>query len=157
MKTLVLGIGNPILTDDSVGLRVARLVRDKLDPQKATVAEVSFTGLELLDLMVGYERVVIVDSIQTVGGQVGEVYRLEPDNLGLTYDTTSIHGVNLVTAIDIGQKLGLTLPEKVVIFAVEVADVATFGEECTPAVRQAIPRVAEMVLREVMIPEIALR
>lgn len=149
MKTLVLGIGNPILTDDGVGPRVARLLKEWLDSQQATVMEVSFSGLELLDLMVGYGRVIIIDAVQTEGGRVGQVRRLEPKALGGVYYAAPVHGVNLATAIALGQRLGLALPRQMVIFAVEVTDVATFGEECTPAVRQAIPHVAELVLREI--------
>lgn len=149
MKTLVLGIGNSIRTDDAVGLRVARLLRDRLASQEADVIEVASTGLELLDLMVGYDRVVVVDAIQTAGARVGEVYRLEPETLGTPDVAAPVHGVDLVTAIALGRRLGLALPKRMVIFAVEVADVTSFGDTCTPEVERAIPRVTEAVLRDI--------
>ena len=71
MKTLVLGLGNPILSDDGVGLRVARELENRLDQQEVTVVETSMAGLDLLDLLAGYDRAIIVDAIQTVGGKVG--------------------------------------------------------------------------------------
>ena len=69
MKTLVLGLGNPILSDDGVGLRVARAVESQLSQQEITVMETSMGGLSLLDLLTGYDRAIIIDAIQTRGGR----------------------------------------------------------------------------------------
>ncbi len=74
MKTVVLGLGNPILTDDGVGLRVARELEGRLDQQEATVMETSLAGLNMLDLLAGYDRAIIIDAIQTIGGKAGQIY-----------------------------------------------------------------------------------
>jgi hypothetical protein len=50
--------------------------------------------------------------------------------------------------LEVGTRLGLSLPGEVIIFAVEVADVDAFSEECTPEVQQAIPEVVRLVLSE---------
>ena len=78
MRTLVLGLGNPILSDDSVGFRVAQLLRSRLDQREVTVLETGVAGLNLLDLLVGYDKAVIIDAIQTVEGKAGDVYHLDP-------------------------------------------------------------------------------
>jgi hydrogenase maturation protease len=147
-KTLVLGLGNPILSDDSVGPAVARELQKKLDPAVATVEEASLGGLNLLDLMVGYERVIIIDAIKTEGGRPGQIYRLDPRALKNTRYAASPHDVNLMTALELGKKLGMAMPREIVIFAVEVEDTVNFREECTPAVAAAIPVGVEMVMRE---------
>ncbi|MFC1927886.1 hydrogenase maturation protease, partial [Chloroflexota bacterium] len=67
MKALVLGIGNPILSDDGVGIKVAREVEKNLNDPQITVSEASAAGLSLLDSILGYDRVIIVDAIQTKG------------------------------------------------------------------------------------------
>jgi hydrogenase maturation protease len=146
-KTLVLGLGNPILCDDGVGNAVARELEKQLDPAVATVAEASLGGLNLLDLMVGYERVIIIDAIQTEGGKPGQIYRFGPETLKTTRYTASPHDVNLPTALELGKKLGLAMPREIVIFAVEVEDTVNFREECTPAVAAAIPICVEMVMQ----------
>lgn len=148
IKTLVLGLGNPILTDDGVGIRVAEELKSRLDRPEVTVEETSLAGLGVLDLLTGYDRVILIDAIQTIGGQAGQVYRFGPEALALTSHTTSPHDTNFFTALELGRRLGMALPHQIVIFAIEAADVTTFSEECTTAVRQAIPVCVEMVLQE---------
>ena len=148
MKTLVLGLGNPILSDDGVGNQVVRELEGRLHQQGVTVRETSMAGLNLLELLAGYDRAIIIDAIQTVGGKVGQIYRLGPEALDATRHVASPHDVNFATALALGNKLDLALPKQIVIFAVEVADVSTFSEECTPAVRQAIPVCVEEIIQE---------
>jgi hydrogenase maturation protease len=147
-KTLILGMGNLLLSDDGVGLCVAAELKNKLDQQETTVMETDTAGLSLLDLLVGYDRAIIIDAIQTVGGKVGQIYRLDPAAFDATRHTASPHDVNFAAALELGNKLGLTLPQQIIIFAIEVADVSTFSEECTPAVKQAIPICVKMALQE---------
>jgi hydrogenase maturation protease len=147
LKTLILGLGNPILCDDGVGPAVAHEVETRLDPEAATVLEASLGGLNLLDLMVGYERVIIIDAIKTEGGRPGQIYRLDPQALKTTRYAASPHDVNLMTALELGKKLGLAMPREIIIFAVEVEDTVNFREECTPAVAAAIPVGADMVMQ----------
>jgi len=148
MKTLVLGLGNPILSDDGVGIHVARALEGRLNQQEVTVEETSMAGLSLLDLLADYDRAIIVDAIQTRQGKVGQVYRLELEAFDTTQHASTPHDVNFATALELGNRLGLTLPRQIDIFAIEVADVSTFSEECTPEVRRAIPVCVEKVIQE---------
>jgi len=148
MKTLVLGLGNPILTDDGVGVRVAERVEDAVGQRDVTVMEASLAGLSILDQLAGYDRAIIVDAVQTVGGKAGQVYRLSTDMLDTTQHPASLHDFDVGTALELGVRLGLALPKEMIIFGVEVADVETFGEECTPEVREAIPICVDMIIEE---------
>jgi len=148
VKTLVLGLGNPILSDDGVGIRVAEELEGKVNPQEVTVMEAGVAGLDLLNLLSGYDRAIIIDAIQTVAGQAGDIYQLELGDLDFTRHAASPHDVNLATALELGKRLGLPLPRQIVIFAIEVADASTFSEKCTSEVRGAVPDCVEMIIRE---------
>lgn len=148
MKTLVLGLGNPILSDDGVGIKVAREIRKQLADSEVVVAETSSDGLDLLELIQGYDRVIIIDAIQTKEGRVGEVYRLELDDLAFAKHLSSPHGVNLPTALELGAMLGIAIPPKITAFAIEVENVTSFSERCTPDVERAIPVCVQTVLGE---------
>jgi len=148
VKTLVLGLGNPIRGDDSAGLHVARMLAATVNCSEITVIEASAGGLDILDLLAGYERAVIIDAIQTDGGKAGQVYRLEPAVFAATRHTATPHDVNFATALELGHRLGLALPREIVIFAIEAEDVSSFREECTPAVMAAIPVCVKMVIDE---------
>ena len=148
MKTLVLGLGNPILGDDSVGFRVIQGLKDKFSHPGLTLMESSASGLGLLDLITGYDKVIIIDAIQTEGGQAGKIYRLNTENFSGTRHLASPHNINLATALELGKKLGIALPQQIIIFAIEVVDVTTFSEKCTPEVEQAIPLAVSMIAEE---------
>lgn len=174
--TLVLGLGNPILTDDGVGIHVARAVVSRLTshPDLAEgirFAEASVGGLRLLELLAGYERVILVDAIQTPNGVPGDIRRfsleksleaggadprssLHPDGSGTmrcsdrsTMHAGSTHDLSLQGALAWGRQNGMALPadDDILIVAVEAQDVLTFGETCTPAVAAAISRAADLV------------
>ncbi len=148
MKTLVLGLGNPILSDDGVGIRVVQELESNLDHEDVTVMEASIVGLDFLDLLAPYDRAIIIDAIQTREGKVGQVYRLEPEAFVATQHASSPHDVNFATALELGKRLGLPLPQQITIFAIEVQDVTTFSERCTPEVMAAIPKCARMIIQE---------
>ncbi|OQX52354.1 MAG: hypothetical protein B5M53_08815 [Candidatus Cloacimonas sp. 4484_209] len=63
-RTLILGLGNPILSDDAVGIRtvekIEKLVgkKDGIDYVKDSVA-----GLRILDIINGYDKLIIVDAV----------------------------------------------------------------------------------------------
>ena len=147
-KTLILGLGNSLLCDDGVGIYVAAELKNRVNRPEITVIETGVAGLSLLDLLVGYDRAIIIDAIQTVGGKAGQIYRLDPGAFDTALHTASAHGIDFTTALEFGKKLGLSLPQQIVIFAIEASDVNTFSEECTPEVKQAVPTCVEMVLRE---------
>jgi len=150
MKTLVLGLGNPILSDDGAGIRAAQEVERQLNDPQVTVAETSEAGLRLLDSIIGHDKVIIIDAIQTKEGNAGQIYRMEPEDFSFTKRFSSPHQINLVTALELGKMLGLAVPKRITIFAVEAKDTTTFSEKCTPAVEQAIPELVKMVLQELV-------
>ncbi len=110
--------------------------------------EASVAGLDFLDVLAGYDRTIIVDAIQTREGKTGEIYRLKPDSLTATCHASSPHDVNFATALELGKRLGLALPQQIIIFGIEVEDVLSFSEECTPAVMAAIPDCVNMIIDE---------
>ena len=148
LKTLILGLGNPILMDDGVGIEVVRALKPRMDDPQVTLHESSLGGLNLLDILAGYDRAIIVDAIQTRGGTVGDVYHLRLDDFEPCLHVSCAHDVDLVTALELGRKIGLRLPRDITIVAVEVQEVTTFGEECTPLVQVAVGTAVDVVLQE---------
>ena len=148
-NTLILGMGNSLLSDDGVGLYVVAEIKNRLNEPAITIMETGAAGLSILDLLVGYDRAIIIDAIQTADGKAGQIYRLGPEAFDTTRRTATSHDVDFTTALAFGNKLNLALPQEIVIFAIEASDVSSFSEECTPEVKQAIPICVEMVLQEI--------
>jgi hydrogenase maturation protease len=149
MKTLVIGLGNPLLKDDSIGLRVVERLRPLLQEEPdVDVVEDYWGGLRLMEQMIGYERAIIIDAIST-GGEPGTIHRLSTGDIP-TQHSASAHDVNLPTALKLGRKAGAALPrdEDITLFGIEAADVLSFGEGLTPEVEAAIPAVIEIIIDE---------
>ena len=149
MKTLILGLGNPLVADDSVGLRVAAELAPRLaDRPDIVVEEEYWGGLRLMERMIGYDRVILIDAMVS-GLEPGSIRWLGLESLP-TQHTASSHDVNLPTALAIGRHAKVPLPpdEAIEILGIEVQDVQTFSEQCTPAVAKAIPKAAAAVLEK---------
>jgi hydrogenase maturation protease len=148
-RTLLIGMGNPILSDDGVGVRLAHELNHLLAPQPDVdvLEECSVGGLNLLDVVTGYDRVIVIDSIKTAGGQPGYWYRFPGSALRETMNLRNVHDANFATALELGRRMGTHVPaeQDVTVLAVEVADNLTFSERLTPELEDAVAElVAEM-------------
>jgi hydrogenase maturation protease len=148
MKTLIVGLGNPILGDDGVGIRVAHELAARVCLRDVTITETSCSGLELVDILPGYDKVIIVDAIITRSNSPGEIYRLSNGNISATLHSTSLHDISLGEALELGKRLGAVMPEEIVIYGIEVNNIDTFSETCTPEVEKAIPECVSRILKE---------
>lgn len=149
---LVVGLGNPILSDDGIGLRVAAVVRESLRDGAVDVKEVAVGGLSLAEMLVGYERAIIVDAIMTENGVPGTVYQFALADLPGTLNTASAHDTNLATALHALRRFDADLPQDdaIHIVAIEAQDVWTFGERCSQPVEAAIPAAVQLVQRLIL-------
>ena len=152
MRTLVLGIGNPILGDDGVGFHIAQELAKEIKDENIDVKGTSVGGLNLLELIVGYDKVIIIDAIMTESGEAGEVYQLRLEDIGEPAQSIiSAHHLSLLTMIKLGRELfPKKMPEEVAILAVGIQEVAKVTEEMTGKVKEAIPRAVNLVLEEMV-------
>jgi hydrogenase maturation protease len=148
MQTLILGLGNPILCDDGVGIRVARELAARVISPAVSVVETSGSGLSLVDILTGYHKAILVDAIITGRNRPGQILRLSVDDINATLHSTSLHDISLGQALELGKSLGAAMPEEIVIYGIEVSNVDTFSETCTPLVEQAIAECVSQIIAE---------
>ncbi len=158
MKTLILGLGNPILGDDGVGWVVADKIRAVLsdpksgiaDPQAVEVDTASLGGLSLMERLTDAERVILVDAIFTSKKPVGTVSKFtlsELPDLSAGH-SASAHDTSLRNALNVGRSMDIPLPEdeNVFIVAIEAKNVYDFSQELSPAVAEAVPQAVKAVI-----------
>ncbi len=164
---LVIGLGNPILGDDGVGWTVAERVKQQVEinpryqicyrPVDSKVIHrhsfvevdcVSLGGLSLMERMLGYRRVVIVDSMETGQSPAGsvKVIKLEELSNPSAGHSASAHDTSLMTALQTARTMGLPVPESVIVVAIEANNVYEFSEELSPAVAKAVPLAVHAVM-----------
>jgi hydrogenase maturation protease len=168
MKTLIIGLGNPILGDDGVGWKVAQEVERQLPPSFppnfAELREIgerkggsiavecfSLAGISLMEHMIGYQRVILIDSLNTGKYAQGEVVTFSLDSLEdlLHGHSASAHDLSLKGALKLGRSMGADLPrdEDIQVVAIEAAHIYDFTEELTPEIAAAVPKAVEIVLK----------
>ena len=158
VKTVIVGLGNPLLSDDGVGIRVARLLAGELAGRHdTTVLELGIGGLRLMEALQGYQRAILIDAL--VGGEAaaGTIQVFAPGPGMTARHLPSSHDLDLETALAMGSLLGMSLPEEISIWGVTAQDVATFGEDLSPAVAAAVPRVAAAICRQLTGEEVCAR
>jgi hydrogenase maturation protease len=151
MKTLIVGLGNPILGDDGVGWRVAdEIAKATAGRPGIEIDCASLGGLSLMERLTGYERVVLIDSIYTGKKTVGTVSRFALSDIpDLTAGHSgSAHDTSLRTALQVGRSMQVPLPtdEAVIVVAVEAENVYDFSQELSPAVEAAVAEAVRTVL-----------
>ena len=155
MRTLLLGMGNPILSDDAVGIRLVEDFNRNLGivASLEIIEECTAAGVDLLQVIEDYDRLLLVDSIITSDGVPGRWFRFTAERLRETIHLTSMHDANFATVLSLGRQLGMRLPpdREIHIFAVEVLDNRTFSEKMTDRLEKAYPIYSEEIFCELRI------
>jgi len=149
MRTLLLGMGNPFLSDDAVGIRLVGDFSRRLGKVTGLeiIEECTAGGLDLLPIIEGYDRLLLVDSIKTREGVPGNWFRFTAERLRKTIHLTNIHDANFATTLSLGRQLRMKLPPdpEIHVFAVEVFDDFTFSEQMTDSLETAYPIYSEEI------------
>jgi len=149
MRSIVIGVGNPLLGDDGVGIRVARELSRQVDSRSdVTVTELYAGGLRLMEAMVGFDRALVVDAMVSGSCPPGTVRCFTPEELGATRNLRCAHDTSLPAALAMGQLLGLPLPKEIRVWGVEAACCEEFGEALTSPVEGAVPGLVEELVRQ---------
>jgi hydrogenase maturation protease len=145
---VVLGLGNPVLTDDAAGLRVIEELERLLAAQSipgVTVEASMRAGFELIDLLHGYRHALIVDCLDIPYSVPGRVRQLTLESVAGIARLVNVHELSISSAFKLAQQMGIALPEHVEIYAIEAGDVRTISEGLTPAVAATIQPLAATI------------
>ncbi len=148
-KSLVLGIGNDILRDDGIGPKLALKLGeieplDGVDYQTTTLG-----GLDILELIQDYQTVVFIDAIKTRGGVPGTVYEYSLDDFQETLHLSNLHDISFLTAIALGEKMNMPIPEQIGVIAIEIVEDMEFGEQFTPELEKKYPQILQSVRQKI--------
>ena len=144
-KTLILGLGNDILTDDGIGPRLVQDIAHLYDCTNVQFDTASCGGLEIMEYIQGFEKVVFIDAIRTLNGNPGDVHYFIPSDFHETLHLSNLHDVQFLTALKLGNILEMNLPSDLHIIAVEIIEDMEFSVEFTQPLREKYPGILEKV------------
>lgn len=140
---IVVGIGNPMLKDNRLGIEVVEALNSH-HPEVET-AILYYSGSDVLDIIMGYEKAIIVDACQ-VGIRPGTILEIPHEKLFDHENQCDARAGALGTTLKNGQALFPDqMPKDLKLFLVEVEDISTFSTKCTPVVCHAINDVVERI------------
>jgi hydrogenase maturation protease len=146
MMKRIIGCGNLLMQDEGIGVHLIEYLRDKRVPSGVELVDGGCSGFDLLGFIQESRQVIIVDAIKAAG-QPGDIYKFSPDDYQTdTFPKTSLHDVSLKDIFEIVKRTG-NLP-KITIFGVEPKTM-DWGIELTPEVQKVLPRLAELVIKEI--------
>jgi hydrogenase maturation protease len=153
VRTIILGMGNTILCDDGIGIIITRYLEKHLSGKITCVdfSETTWGGFRILDLLSGYDKAIIIDSIKTGNSPAGTIHKLTPDDLLHTLRLNSYHDINFFTAIKLGEEMGIKMPAIIDIYAVEVNDNITITENLNEEIRKSIKKCSTEVINNLTI------
>ncbi|MBN1841279.1 MAG: hydrogenase maturation protease [Deltaproteobacteria bacterium] len=136
------------MKDEGVGVHVARRLQNMDLPENVEVLEGGVLGLDLLDHLEEREKVVVVDAVDG-GDDPGTIHRLTRADIesGKTRCHMSLHEIDLPQVFATADLMGLKVDP--IIIGIEPKDMDLGYDEMTPEVEAAIPRVIELVLKEI--------
>ena len=146
-RILVLGVGNVLLRDEGVGVRVVQELLARYHfPPNVRVVDGGVLGLSLTGTMMEAEVVIVVDAVRG-GGEPGSIYRFwwesRPEHIQYK---DSLHQIDLMEVM--AQLPLIGEPPRVLVLGVEYEDIFDWGTELTPKVAAAVPRLVELVVEE---------
>ena len=146
MKVIVLGIGNPLRSDDGVGIHVIDALRKESLPPGVDLSE-GLTGFDILGAIKGHDKVLIVDAIMTAS-EPGTIFRLSLQDLSSTKTLHhfSTHEMDFPSMLELGKKIFPgQIPGDITIIAIQAEDVTTISESCTPKVERSVRKVVRLI------------
>jgi hydrogenase maturation protease len=151
VKRLVLGIGNTIMGDDGVGIYVARMVKDRVQSRAdLQVRELGASGFKLVEEMLGYDEVVIVDSYAAGDNDTGQIREFGPEDFEDTLHASSPHGANFATALELYRNFQPDrIPKNIRIFTVGICPTDSFGETLSDRVQEAALKLTEIIVTRI--------
>ena len=137
--------------DDAAGIQVVRMVKDKVQPRAdLDFKEVSVGGLKLVEEMLGYDTVFIVDTLPASAAEVGRIREFTPSDFEETQHTGAPHVANFATALGLYKKLEPdNVPRVIKIFTIDVEEDFTFREGMSPTVQEATVKLAELLKSQI--------
>jgi len=142
-KILILGLGNDILTDDGIGPQLVRDLGKIFESPDIQFNTACCGGLEIMEYIKGYKKVVFIDAIRTRNGKPGDVYYFIPSDFQETSNLSNLHDVSFLTAIKLGTTLELGLPDDLHIIAIEIFEDIEFSNEFSPILKERYPEILD--------------
>ena len=148
MRTAIIGMGNPLMSDEGIGVRVVARLRESGLTDEVDVLDLGTSAMSVLHELEGRDKVVFVDCAM-MGAEPGTIQRFSPEEVSSckVQSGLSLHEGDLLNTIALARRLG-TCPEEIVIFGIEPKTI-DFGEDLSPELAEQVENYVAAIRAEV--------
>lgn len=143
--TIIIGIGNILLQDDGVGIRVIEQLENEKLPSTIELVDGGTSTLDTLGFFLDYKKVIIVDCLKA-NLQPGTIYKIRPEDIkNYKKENLSIHDVQILEVVKMANMMD-KYPE-VIIFGIEPEKIS-LNLEMTETMISKIPEIIFNIKKE---------
>ncbi len=152
MKTVIIGLGNPIVGDDAIGIKVMEYIRDTftLPMNTEILADISIAGLGLVELFRGYNKVILIDSIQTGKHPIGTVILLRHEEFSLALHTYDHHNMDIFTSLEFSNQIFDDIPKDIEIIGIEIINPMEFSDKLSLELQNKFEEIVNQVYKLIL-------
>lgn len=150
-KIVIVGLGNSILSDDAVGIKISQKIENKLhgirlpEDIQLKVTQNESGGWDVLDVVEGYDILILIDAITGQALSPGDMKWFSPKVYG-SLRLSGFHSMDIFSALEMAKTYQFHVPTQIYILGIGINDITSFSEYCTPEVTPAIEKGADSVL-----------
>ncbi len=147
-RIVIVGLGNILLSDEGVGVRIIEELRKLNLPENVKIYEGGVLGLFILNFFKDADKAIVVDAVRA-GGKPGDIYCFSIEEVLNSDDHSkriiSLHDLDFVYALKMCKGI-LDLPEDIIVVGIEPEKIEE-GLELSASVKKAIPKAIDLILK----------
>lgn len=147
MSILVLGLGNLVMTDDALGVRVVEALEQRFEfPEQVCLLDGGTLGLDLLPRLEGIDKLLVIDALE-MDAEAGTVFRIVGEDVPRAFaNKLSVHQMGLQDLLAVAELQG-HLPPELVVWGAQSASIE-MGTELSNAMFPALDKIVDAVVQE---------
>jgi hydrogenase maturation protease len=149
-KCLILGFGSDALSDDGLPVVLVHDLKSRLDPLKFNFNTSPLGGLELLELLKGYNRAILIDTQLTGRRKPGQISIFTPQNFEETFHLSSQHDLSFQDALRLAKEMEIPLPADIQIIAIEIVEKKRLSFELSGKIRETYPSILSKIISHIV-------
>lgn len=148
-KILITGLGSDVLGDESIGIRLLEIIREKISNKGVHFSTLMCGGFELLELIKDYDKLIFIDTIMTKNKNIGKVHYYNLNKYKETLHLSNDHEFTLKQLFELGKILRYNLTDDVLIITVEISEINVIRNSMSDTLRIKFDRISNNVLRRI--------
>jgi hydrogenase maturation protease len=151
-RTAIMGFGNPVRSDDAIGIYVIEKLRKEIEDQShVSLLDMGTSAFEVLFKLKGHERIILVDAVVNTGEAVGTLYKVPAEEIRrapVDDPMVFLHSIKWDQALSYAKKiLQHEYPEDIMVYLIAV-DNTQLEIELSEAAQQAGDKVVTLIKEE---------